>query len=71
MNHLLEYNSFYNKDNIVLIEYWYNNMLTPVKIVERLTTKKVKVTHNITQSKIHNAPDEIIKTSDIIDKYRL
>ena len=29
-----------------------------------------KVTHNIPESKIFNAPDEMIKSSDIIDTYR-
>jgi hypothetical protein len=71
MKFLLEFNSFYNIDDIVLIEYWYNDMLVPVKVVEIISKNKLKVTHNIPQSKIPNAPDEIIKTSDILDKYKI
>ena len=67
MKHLFEYKSFYKEGDIVLIEYWYNDMVTPVKIIEKVTSRKLKVSHNIEQSKISNAPDEIIKTSDIID----
>jgi hypothetical protein len=46
-------------------------MLTPVKIVEKLSKISYKVTHNIPQSKIFNAPDEVVKSTDIIDKLRL
>jgi hypothetical protein len=67
MKFLLEFKSFYNVDDIVLIEYWYGDMVTPVKIVEKLSKVSYKVTHNIPNSKIFNAPDEIIKSTDIID----
>lgn len=67
MNFLLEYKSFYNVGDIVLIEYWYNDMITPVKIVEKVSRVSFKVTHNVPNSEIFNAPDEIIKSSDIID----
>lgn len=67
MKHLFEYKSFYKEGDIVLIEYWYNDMITAVKIIEKVSSRKFKVSHNIEQSKIFNAPDEIIKTSDIID----
>lgn len=71
MQNLLEYNSFkYQPDDIVIISYWYNDILTPVKIVEKVG-RKYLITHNIEQSKIFNAPDEYIKSSEIIDKYRL
>lgn len=70
MKFLLEFNSFYKIGDIVLLEYWYNDMLVPVKVVEKISKNKLKVTHNISESKIPNAPDEIIKTSDILDKYR-
>jgi hypothetical protein len=56
---------------------------TPVKIIEAYDENKLdekgkpkipkfsfKVSHNIEQSKIKGAPDEIIKRSDIIDKFR-
>lgn len=70
MDFILEYKSFYNEGDKVLIEYWYNHMITPVKILERVNNKSVKISHNIPESKIQNAPDEIIKTSDIIDQFR-
>jgi len=69
MNFLLEFNSFYKAGDIVLLEYWYNDMIVEVMIKD-IIGRKVIVTHNIPESKIFNAPDEIIKTSDIIDKYR-
>lgn len=71
MKFICEFKSFYNEGDIVLIEYWYNDMITPVKIVEKISSKSYKVSHNISQSKIQNAPDEVVKTTDIIDKYRL
>jgi len=67
MKFLLEFKSFYNVDDIVLIEYWYGDIITPVKIVEKLSRVSYKVSHNVSNSKIFNAPDEIIKSSDIID----
>jgi hypothetical protein len=70
MKFLLEYKSFYKEGDIVLIEYWYNDMITPVKIIEKVNSKSVKISHNIQESKIFNAPDEIIKTKDIIDKVK-
>lgn len=68
MNFLLEFKNYYKEGDIVLIEYFYNNMITPVKIINKLK-KGYKITHNIPESKIFNAPDEIIKSSDIIDRY--
>ncbi len=67
MKFLLEFNSFYKEGDVVLIEYWYNDMVTPVKIVEKVSKVSYKVSHNVPNSKIFNAPDEIIKSSDIID----
>lgn len=69
MKFLLEYKSFYKVDDIVLIEYWYKDIITPVKVLEK-SGGHYKVTHNIPQSKLFNAPDERIKSSDIIDHYR-
>lgn len=69
MKFLNEYKSFYKENDIVLVEYWYNGMITPVKITD-VIGRKLKITHNIKESKIFNAPDELIKTSDIIDKAR-
>lgn len=70
MKFLLEYKSFFNEGDIVLVEYWYNDMITPCKVTEKISNKSFKITHNIPESKIKNAPDEIIKYSDIIDIYR-
>jgi hypothetical protein len=70
MQFIVEFNSFYKVGDIVLIEYWYNDMITPVKIIEKLSPRTFKVSHNIEQSKIFNAPDEVIKSSDIIDNFR-
>jgi hypothetical protein len=71
MKFICEFKSFYNEGDTVLIEYWYNDMLTPVKILEKISSKSYKVSHNISESKIQNAPDEVVKTTDIIDKFRL
>ncbi len=66
MNYLLEFKSHYKEGDIVLIEYWYNDMITPVSILERVG-RKYKVSHNIEQSEIRNAPEELIESRDIID----
>ena len=66
MRFLLEFKSFYKEGDIVLVEYWYNDMVTPVKILEKLSKVSYKVSHNVSNSKISNAPDEIIKSTDII-----
>lgn len=71
MKFLLEFKSFYKVDDVVIIEYWYNDMITPVKVIENISKYKLKVTHNIPESKIPNAPDEVIRKSDILDKYRI
>jgi hypothetical protein len=44
-------------------------MVTPVKILEK-KGGYYKISHNIPQSKIKNAPDEKIKSSDILDIFR-
>lgn len=70
MKFLLEFKSFYKEGDTILIEYWYNDIVTPVKIVEKVSKVSYKVSHNVPGSKIFNAPDEIIKSSDIIDHAR-
>lgn len=70
MQFIVEFKSFYKVGDVILIEYWYNDIITPVKIIEQTSSRSFKVTHNINQSKIFNAPDEIIKTTDIIDVFR-
>ena len=70
MKFIVEFKSFYKVYDIVLIEYWWDDMITPVKILEQMSPRTLKISHNIPQSKINNASDEIIKTSDIIDYVR-
>lgn len=83
MKFILEFNSYkkpsYQIGDVVLVEYWYLDdpscpsllqrqfPYTPVKIVEKLSKVSFKVSHDIPESKIKNAPDEIVKTVDIID----
>ncbi len=67
MQFIVEFKSFYKVGDVVKIEYWWDDMITPVKVIEQTSPRTVKVTHNISESKIQNAPDEIISTSDIID----
>lgn len=67
MKYLYEYNSFQVQEgDIVLIHYWWDNRLTPVKVLEKIG-RKYKISHNIEQSEIKNAPDEIVTSSQIID----
>ena len=67
MNFITEYSKFYKEGDIVYIEYWYNGMVTPVKIKEKKASKFL-ISHSIPNSKIQNAPDEIIKANRIISK---
>jgi hypothetical protein len=69
MEHILEWSKYYSEGDNILIQYWYNDMITPVKILKK-DGRKYKVSHNCEGSKIQNAPDETIKSSDIIDHYR-
>ena len=70
MKLILEFNSFrYKVGDIVLIEYWYNGMITQCKVIDK-RGGYITVSHNIKESKIFNAPDEKLKTSNIIDIYR-
>lgn len=70
MKFLLEYNTYkekYKENDIVLIEYWYNEMITPVKIVKVLSKVSFEISYNVPNSKIKNAPNQVIKLNDIID----
>lgn len=67
MKFLFEFKSFYKEGDIVLIEYWFCDIITPVKILEKTSKISYRVSHNVPNSKIFNAPDEIIKSNDIID----
>jgi hypothetical protein len=69
MNFILEFKSFYKSGDVVLIKYWYNRMVTPVRIVEKKGNKFL-ISHDVESSKIRNAPDELIKNSEIISPYR-
>lgn len=69
MNFILEYKNFYKEGDIVLIEYWYNDMITPVKILEKKGYKFL-VSHDVPESEIQNAPNETIKRTDIISEFR-
>jgi hypothetical protein len=69
MKFILEYKNYFNIGDKVFIDYWYNNMVTPVQIVEKKGSKLL-ISHNIPESKIQNAPDERIKSSEIICPYR-
>lgn len=70
MQFLVEFKSFYKVGDLVLIEYWYDDLITPVRIEEILSTRSFRISHHIPQSEIFNAPEEIIKSSDIIDRVR-
>lgn len=65
---LLEKKETYQLGDIVILEYWYNSMIVPVRIIEKVSKTKYKVSYDVEGSVIKNAPDEIIKSSDIIDK---
>jgi hypothetical protein len=66
MNFLLEFKDFYKVGDKILIEYWYNGMITPCIIKEKIG-RKYLISHSISESKIKNAPDELISKNDIID----
>jgi hypothetical protein len=69
MKFILEYKNYFQEGDKVLIEYFYNDMVTPVQILEK-QGRKYLVSHNIPESKIQNAPDEFIKKSDVISVFR-
>ena len=69
MIYLTEFNSFYKINDIVVIEYWYNHMITPVRIIEKKGNKFL-VSHNVPNSEIKNAPDELLSKSNIIDRHK-
>jgi hypothetical protein len=64
-----EQKTYYNENDIVLIHYWYNDMICPVKIIKKIG-RKYEVSHNNEYSKIQNAPNETINSTEIIDLYR-
>lgn len=69
MSHIItEYASFYKAGDVVLVEYWYNDMVTPVRILEGRRGRYL-VSHDTEGSRIRNAPDEWVRSSDILDRY--
>ena len=60
MKFILEFKSFYKVGDIVLIEYWYDDIITKVKVVEQLSPRSFKVTHNIPESEIKNESNYFI-----------
>lgn len=69
MEYLIERKNYYSIGDIVIIEYWYKDILTIVKIIDKIGNRYL-VSHNLPKSKIFNAPNEIIKSTDIIDKFK-
>lgn len=67
MKYILESREFYSIGDVVLIQYWYNGMITPVIVLD-IINRKLLITHNNDFSKIKNAPNELIKSSDVIQK---
>ena len=61
MKFIAEFKSFYKVDDIILIEYWWDDMITPVKILEQTSPRTVKVSHNIPESKIKNAENAAVR----------
>ena len=66
MKYIIEKKDYYKIGDIIILEYWYNDMLTVCKIID-IIGRKYLISHNIPNSKISNAPDEMVKSSDIID----
>ena len=60
MKFLLEFKSFLKEGDNVLIEYWYNDMVTPVKIVEKISKVSYKVSHNVPNSKFLMLPMKLL-----------
>ena len=70
MKFLLEFNSFFKEGDTVLIKYWYNGLVTPVKILKS-KGEHFKISHNIPESKIKNAPDELIEKKRVVGLHRI
>lgn len=69
MDFIFEFSEYYNIGDLVIIEYWYNGMITPVKIIDK-QKRKYRISHNIPESEIFNAPEEIISSTNIIDHFK-
>lgn len=75
MKFILEFNTFYKKDDIVWIAYWYKSEMMSKRMITPVRIKSVRkdgylISHNVSESKIQNAPDELIASTKIISPYR-
>jgi hypothetical protein len=61
--------SSYKVNDYVLLEYWYGEFLTPVKLIDK-HGRKFTASHDIAESEIQNAPDEMITKDMIVDHFR-
>lgn len=67
MKILESFNSFkFEEGDIVLTHYWWDDMITPVRIIEK-KGRKYLASHDVEGSKIQGAPDEWLKSDEIID----
>ena len=62
--------SDYKIGDIVLIDYWYKDITTPVKITKKTNVGYI-VSHNTPASKLQGAPNEELPFSRIIGKTNL
>jgi len=69
MRYLLEKKEYYKIGDKIVLEYWYNDMIVVAKIIN-IIGRKYLISHKIDDSKIFNAPDEFIKSSDILSKFK-
>ena len=60
--------SSYKIDDLVYVEYWYNNIIVPGKIIER-SGNKYTISFDVTGSDIRKAPNQDVLKEDIIDFY--
>lgn len=58
----------FSEGDVVLIEYWFKNIITPVRILKR-EGRKYQISHDIKETEIPNAPNQWIKKPQIIDFY--
>lgn len=70
MRILENFNSFkFNEGDLILIHYWYDDSIVPVKIIEKVG-RRYKISYDVNESPIWNAPEELIHLDEIIDKFR-
>jgi hypothetical protein len=59
----------FKESDKVLVHYWWNHMITPVIILKK-EKNRFLISHNIEESKISNAPEQWIKSYEIIDFFK-